>query len=179
MSPATPGGRSTPAGGGRVRGGRARTRRLLSVHERPVPRGYIVVDATESRPLVGSHSRRRLCVMEAPAERRCFKVQGPDRHVPAQTLAHRWPIFFFPISRRTQVSSAGHRTQGDPAGGKSRWVNFHEPPIKNIDEKSPRPTFGFKLDRDFDETRDLRFVCQPRKTRRDWLIGSLGYRLFP
>jgi len=96
MSPATPGGRSTPAGGGRVRGGRARTRRLLSVHERPVPRGYIVVDATESRPLVGSHSRRRLCVMEAPAERRCFKVQGPDRHVPAQTLAHRGPIFFFP-----------------------------------------------------------------------------------
>ena len=99
MSPATPGGRSTPAGGGRVRGGRARTRRLLSVHERPVPRGYIVVDATESRPLVGSHSRRRLCVMEAPAERRCFKVQGPDRHVPAQTLAHRWPIFFFLESR--------------------------------------------------------------------------------
>ena len=87
--------------------------------------------------------------------------------------------FFSPISRRTLVSSAGHRTQGDPAGGKYRWVNFHEPPIKNIDEKSPRPTFGFKLDRDFDETRDLRFVCQPRKTRRDWLIGSLGYRLFP
>jgi len=52
--------------------------------------------------------------MEAPAERRCFKVQGPDRHVPAQTLAHRRPIFFFPS--RTQVSSAGHRTQGDPAG---------------------------------------------------------------
>ena len=172
MSPATPGGRSTPAGGGRVRGGRARTRRLLSVHERPVPRGYIVVDATESRPLVGSHSRRRLCVMEAPAVRRCFKVQGPDRHVSAQTLAHRWPIFFFP-------SRAEPRSSGDPAGGKSRWVNFHGPPIKNIDEKSPRPTFGFKLDRDFDETRDLRFVCQPRKTRRDWLIGSLGYRLFP
>ena len=102
MSPATPGGRSTPAGGGRVRGGRARTRRLLSVHERPVPRGYIVVDATESRPLVGSHSRRRLCVMEAPAERRCFKVQGPDRHVPAQSLAPRWQIFFFP-SRRSAL----------------------------------------------------------------------------
>ena len=177
MSPATPGGRSTPAGGGRVRGGRARTRRLLSVHERPVPREYIVVDATESRPLVGSHSRRRLCVMEAPAERRCFKVQGPDRQFLHRRLAHRWPIFFFPS--RAEPSSAGHRTQGDPAGGKSRWVNFHEPPIKNIDEKSPRPTFVFKLDRDFDETRDLRFVCQPRKTRRDWLIGSLGYRLFP
>lgn len=168
MSPATPGGRSTPAGGGRVRGGRARTRRLLSVHERPVPRGYIAVDATESRPLVGSHSRRRLCVMEAPAERRCFKVQGPDRHVPAQTLAHRWPIFFFPSRAEPQVSSAGHRTQGDPAGGKSRWVNFHEPPIKNIDEKSPRPTIGFKLDRDFDETRDLRFVAN--RERRD-VIG--------
>jgi hypothetical protein len=66
--------------------------------------------------------------------------------------------FFF---SRTPVSSAGHRTQGDPAaGGKSRWVNFHEPPIKNIDEKSPRPTFGFKLDRDFDETRDLRFAAK-------------------
>ena len=174
MSPATPGGRSTPAGGGRVRGGRARTRRLLSVHERPVPRGYIVVDATESRPLVGSHSRRRLCVMEAPAERRCFKVQGPDRHVPAQTLAHRWPIFFSHLAPNPRSSNPKLILLG-----KSRWVNFHEPPIKNIDEKSPRPTFGFKLDRDFDETRDLRFVCQPRKTRRDWLIGSLGYRLFP
>jgi len=111
MSPATPGGRSTPAGGGRVRGGRARTRRLLSVHERPVPRGYIAVDATESRPLVGSHSRRRLCVMEAPAERRCFKVQGPDRHVPAQTLAHRCQFFFCHLA-----PEPGHRTQGDPAG---------------------------------------------------------------
>ena len=86
------------------------------------------------------------------------------------------PIFFFP-SRRSALRVI--EPKGDPAGGKSRWVNFHEPPIKNIDEKSPRPTFGFKLDRDFDETRDLRFVCQPRKTRRDWLIGSLGYRLFP
>ena len=137
MSPATPGGRSTPAGGGRVRGGRARTRRLLSVHERPVPRGYIVVDATESRPLVGSHSRRRLCVMEAPAERRCFKVQGPDRHVSAQTLAHRWPIFFLPS--RTQVSSAGHRTQGDPAGVNLGGSIFTNPRSKKSMKSHPDP----------------------------------------
>ena len=47
--------------------------------------------------------------------------------------------FFFPISRRTQVSSAGHRTQGDPAGGKSRWVNFHEPRSKTSMKSHPDP----------------------------------------
>ena len=137
MSPATPGGRSTPAGGGRVRGGRARTRRLLSVHERPVPRGYIVVDATESRPLVGSHSRRRLCVMEAPAERRCFKVQGPDRHVPAQTLAHRWPIFFFHLEPRSALRVI--EPKGDPAGVNLGGSIFTNPRSKTSMKSHPDP----------------------------------------
>ena len=135
MSPATPGGRSTPAGGGRVRGGRARTRRLLSVHERPVPRGYIVVDATESRPLVGSHSRRRLCVMEAPAERRCFKVQGPDRHVPAQTLAHRGPIFFFPSRAEPRSSNPKVILLGVNLGGSI----FTNPRLKTSMKSHPDP----------------------------------------
>ena len=173
MSPATPGGRSTPAGGGRVRGGLCS--RFTSVRSRE----GISSSTPPSLALSWAHTLGGGSVCWKPRPRDAVSKSRD----PTDTFLHRRlridGQFFFPISRRTQVSSAGHRTQCDPAGGKSRWVNFHEPPIKNIDEKSPRPTFGFKLDRDFDETRDLRFVCQPRKTRRDWLIGSLGYRLFP
>ena len=176
MSPATPGGRSTPAGGGRVRGGCANAKAALGSRASGPARVYRRRRHRVSPSRGLTLSAAALCD-GSPGRETLFQSPGTRPTRSCTDACASMANFFFPS--RTQVSSAGHRTQGDPAGGKSRWVNFHEPPIKNIDEKSHRPTFGFKLDRDFDETRDLRFVCQPRKTRRDWLIGSLGYRLFP